>query len=117
MKTFKYGTRVVHAIYGYGKALNTFRGDLVQVDFDKDTGMEKRLGRSVTADTLEIVGTPKFETRIQFLTGAVVLSGPLTREETRQYLAQFLNWDEIDSIDTKRLKSSTEQVYRYFEGS
>lgn len=102
METFKYGDKVIHPLHGRGKVGNVFpEVNLVTVYFEDDAE-SKRFGTSVHPVSLTKFVTPMFEVRIEWLHGAVTLSGSLDAAGVKRYLAQ-MNLEDMRSCHTDRL--------------
>jgi hypothetical protein len=111
METFKYGDRVTHQLHGNGKVYNVFpEAPAVQVHFD---GHE--YGTVVHPVSLTKATVAKFESRIVWKGGAITLSGPLDKQQMRQYMSK-LNEEDMDSYTVTRIKSADERVADYMAG-
>lgn len=99
MEAFKYGDKVTHQLHGKGKVANTYPDEnLVQVFFEGQ-GMDQTLVHPVS---LTKTKTVQFEVRIEWLHGAVTLSGPLDAAGVKRYLSQ-MDLEDMRSCRTDRL--------------
>lgn len=108
METFKYGDRVTHQLHGNGKVYNTFP-DAVQVLFD---GHEYGTVVHPVSLTKRIV--TKFTAQIEWRNGAVTNSGPLDKQDLRQYLSR-LDENDMNGYTVTRIKTSEERTADYLK--
>ena len=109
METFEYGDRVEHKLHGTGKALNSYPNvNLIQVDFDDDTGDEKRIGRLVHPVSLTKVPVHHFHILIRFTNGDMSSMVGATKQDIKDWLRQ-LDWDKIDEYTVTRHKTKEER--------
>lgn len=100
METFKYGDKVTHPLHGEGTVERVLpNAKLVEVRF-KETA---ELMQFVTAvHPVSLTKPGRFEVRIEWMRGAVTLSGPLDAAGVKRYLSD-MNLEDMRSCRTERL--------------